>query len=246
MSGVRPEDLPCGGCEYCVRAHQNCGSFIEEVDKAVPLAKGGMQGISLSCDDMGNRLGIRSGHGETGTVKKEKDGVSSQKSKNETIVPAVHVSPELSGFTGDAEMMDQLEHSVHTEVIFRDGEVHVLAVGTEGGEDNSELTYKASCWGFSLEDLREAQAKGQDLQFILEWLQSSAMPRQGDLFIANPAAKAYWLDKERFCLIEGVLYKEADSGDKKLVVPDSLKELAVKGGHDLPSSGHQGIARTKE
>ena len=90
------------------------------------------------------------------------------------------------------------------------------------------------------------QAKDQDLQFILEWLQSSAMPRQGDLFIASPAEKAYWLDKERFCLIEGVLYKEAESGDKKLVVPDSLKELAVKGSHDLPSSGHQGIARTKE
>ena len=43
-----------------------------------------------------------------------------------------------------------------------------------------------------------------------------------------------------------MLYKEAESGDKKLVVPDSLKELAVKGSHDLPSSGHQGIARTKE
>ena len=118
MSGVRPEDLPCGGCEYCVRAHQNWRSFIDEVDEAVPLAKGGMQGISLSCDDMGNRLGIRSGHGETGTVKKEKNGVSSQKSKNETIVQSVNVSPEVSGFTGDAEMMDQLEDSVHAEVIF--------------------------------------------------------------------------------------------------------------------------------
>ena len=154
VSGVRPESLPCEGCKYCVRANQNWGSFIDEVDEAVPLAKGGMQGISLSCDDMGNRLGIRSGHGETETVKKEKDDVSSQKSKNETIVQAVHVSPGVSGFTGDAEMMDQLEHSVHAEVIFRDGEVHVLTVGTEGGEDNSELICKASCWGFSLEDLR--------------------------------------------------------------------------------------------
>ena len=67
------------------------------------------------------------------------------------------------------------------------------------------------------------------------------MPHQGDLFIVSPAAKAYWLDKERFCLIEGVLYKEAESGDMTLVGPDSLKELVVKGNHNLPSSGHQGI-----
>ena len=132
VSGVRPEDLPCGGCEYCVRAHKNWGSFIDEVDEAVPLANGGMQGFSLSCNDMGNRLGIRSGHWETESGKKERDGVSSQKSKNETIVQAVHVSPEVSGFTGDAEMIDQLEHSVHAEVIFREGEVHVLTVRTEG------------------------------------------------------------------------------------------------------------------
>ena len=33
------------------------------------------------------------------------------------------------------------------------------------------------------------------------------------------------------------------SGDKK---SESLKELAVQMNHDLPSAGHQGIARTKE
>ena len=118
--------------------------------EAVPLAKGGMQGISLLCDDMGNRLCTRSGQRETETVKKERDNVSSQKGKNETIVQAVHVSPEVSGFTCDTGMMDQLEHSVNAEIIFRDAEVHMLTVGTEVEEDNSELTCKASCWGLSL------------------------------------------------------------------------------------------------
>ena len=121
----------------------------------------------------------------------------------------------------------------------------MLTVGTES-KDEPKLTCQASCWGFSLEDLREAQAKDQDLQFILEWLRTSTVPQEGELFIASPAAKAYWLEKERFCLIEEVLYQEHESGDKKLVVPESYKELAVRGNHDLPSSGHQGMARTKE
>ena len=58
---------------------------------------------------------------------------------------------------------------VLAEVIFRDGDVHVLTVGME--EDEEKLTCKASCWGFSLEDLKEAQAKDKDPQFTLEWLQ---------------------------------------------------------------------------
>ncbi len=32
------EQLPCGGCNYCQRAHQRWGSFTEEVDDVVPLS----------------------------------------------------------------------------------------------------------------------------------------------------------------------------------------------------------------
>ena len=64
----------------------------------------------------------------------------------------------MSGSTCDVGMIDQLEHSKCTC-----GEVHMLTVGKEGEKDNSELTCKASCWGFSLEDFRETQAKDQDL-----------------------------------------------------------------------------------
>ena len=32
------ESLPCGGCKYCRKAHENWGKFLEEVDDVVPLA----------------------------------------------------------------------------------------------------------------------------------------------------------------------------------------------------------------
>ena len=72
-------------------------------------------------------------------------------------------------------------------------------------------------------------------------------PGEGELFIASPATKSYWLNKEQFVLIDGVLYQnEAVSGDKKLIIPTTLRELAVQWNHDLPLAGHQGRPCTKE
>lgn len=36
--GRNLEDLPCGGCKYCTRAHNNWSRFDEEVDDVIPLA----------------------------------------------------------------------------------------------------------------------------------------------------------------------------------------------------------------
>ena len=37
VSGVKLTELPCGGCQYCVRADSQWGTFTQEVDDAVPL-----------------------------------------------------------------------------------------------------------------------------------------------------------------------------------------------------------------
>ena len=68
------------------------------------------------------------------------------------------------------------------------------------------------------------------------------------MFLSSPETKFYWLNKELFQLIDGVLFKKKLEGyneDLQLVVPDSLKDHALLWHHDIPSSGHQGIARTK-
>jgi hypothetical protein len=41
VTGIRPKDLPCGGCQYCTKADQQWGSFTEEVDNVVGLSTGG-------------------------------------------------------------------------------------------------------------------------------------------------------------------------------------------------------------
>jgi hypothetical protein len=35
---VKLQDLPCGGCPYCTRAHLNWSGFDQDVDDVVPLA----------------------------------------------------------------------------------------------------------------------------------------------------------------------------------------------------------------
>ncbi len=47
-------------------------------------------------------------------------------------------------------------------------------------------------------------------------------------------------------LISGVLFRNRSKDDEKdLVLPISLRELALKWNHDIPSAGHQWVARTK-
>ena len=108
------------------------------------------------------------------------------------------------------------------------------------------VTEGSSSWGFSLKDLRGEQAKDADLSIILDWLADAVEPGEGGLFLAGPAAKAYWLIKEQFTLIDGVLYRSRYECDKKdIVTPGRLRAEAIRLSHDLPSTGHQGVARTK-
>lgn len=44
-AGVRVEDLPCGGCRYCTRAHGQWSRFEEEVDDVLPMAVVGLDRI---------------------------------------------------------------------------------------------------------------------------------------------------------------------------------------------------------
>lgn len=177
-------------------------------------------------------------------VKAHGGNAENQVCENGKTVQAVEVGPVMPSFDMEATCEGGSDLA-HVDIIFAGQEVHVLAVGNSK-EVEAKSGDKPSSWGFSLEDLREAQGKDDELCFILDWLNNSVTPGEGELFIASPAAKSYWLHKELFLLIDGVLYQNVTSGDKKLVIPKSLCELAVQWNHDLPSAGHQGVARTKE
>ena len=50
VPGVKPTDLPCGGCSYCVRADSQWGAFSCEVDEAVQLTSLGTSGCVVHDD----------------------------------------------------------------------------------------------------------------------------------------------------------------------------------------------------
>ena len=55
-AGIKVEELPCGGCRYCQRAHQQWARFEEDVDHVVPLAIKGSALVSNCKTDSGTRL----------------------------------------------------------------------------------------------------------------------------------------------------------------------------------------------
>ena len=114
--------------------------------------------------------------------------------------------------------------------------------------DSDISTTTRTCWGYLLIELRDKQHKDENLAMLLAWFEKKEEPAEKDLFIASIRAKSYWLDRKLFKLIDGVLYRqkpEVDMGDWLLVVPESLKKSVLSLHHDIPSAGHQGIARTK-
>ena len=100
VAGVQPEELPYGGCKYCVRAHENWAEIMEKVDKAVPLAVMGMQGSSLLQGAEGSS--IKKDNGEAADVKGGKEGVSNQKNDSGKPVQALTVGSYVSGSHSEA------------------------------------------------------------------------------------------------------------------------------------------------
>ena len=199
VAGIKPTDLPCGGCHYCTRVDKQWGSFLRDVDETIGLSKW-------------------------------------QQSEDQVNI----------GTIGEINLGDctQVGLSDVSFDIFRDeGHSKISACSVTVANENRQ---QPSCWGFTFKELKEEQAKDEDLCIILDWLLTEKVPEQGTLFLSSPESKYYWLNKELFTLIDGVLFrKRLDSKDIELVVPASLKEQAMLWHHDIPSAGHQGVDRTK-
>ena len=121
------------------------------------------------------------------------------------------------------------------------------------GEEDVEVTAchvatqnEGTCWGMDNELLKEEQSNDTDLDIILSWLRNKITPSEATLFLSSPAAKFYWINKERCVLIDDLLYCWNKEGTNPcLVVPSNMKTLAMKMNHDIPMAGHQGVSRTR-
>jgi len=104
----------------------------------------------------------------------------------------------------------------------------------------------ACCWGFTFKELEEKQAEDNKLAMLLAFLRDKTEPDEGKLFLSSPDAKYYWINRDMFKLVQGVIFRmKPNSKDLELVVPTDLQTQAIEWHHDLPSAGHQGVARTK-
>ncbi|CAC5395820.1 unnamed protein product [Mytilus coruscus] len=81
--------------------------------------------------------------------------------------------------------------------------------------------------GFSEEEIKTGQESDPDLMFILPYLKDGSEPLSNDLFLASPAAKCHWINKERFFMDDnGVLKSQpkTEGANKRLIVPASLRQ----------------------
>ena len=102
-------------------------------------------------------------------------------------------------------------------------------------------------WGFSVEKVKDAQTQDKDLKFIHEWLESAKSPSDDALFLASPSAMFYWINKDSVRIMDSTLYfMKMNSEGWDLILTESLKGEAIRLNPDLPSSGHQGMDRTRK
>ncbi|MCG7869896.1 MAG: DDE-type integrase/transposase/recombinase, partial [Candidatus Thiodiazotropha taylori] len=295
VPGVKPTELPCGGCQYCVRADSQWGTFTREVDDAVPLTlldSSGVEGVARNARAPGTG---GSDHGELGgplvddtalggkgpgaqqtyrVISAETVGVGVNNQIRQCGKP-VYCEGEARNVDGYA--LEQISTTdcdrVKTGSLLNDvgsavqlttknsDESCVEILWANGGTVDVNVfkpvvtTYDVgapkrepvlSCWGFDVKEVQKLQHEDQNLEFLLGWLETRDTPAEADLFIAAPVAKRYWLSKEEFLMIGGLLYHQRpDGSEKDLVMPQGLRQIAIELNHDLPSSGHQGEDRTK-
>ena len=259
VAGIRPTDLPCGGCHYCVRADKQWGSFTRDVDEAVNLAdSSSMAAASITVDNQGSEKVHNSNNLSDLAVVSEEAGKKVSSYQYQVCAGSeIPLNPEqklAKTNTEDQDTKDVLKQMDTDSFGKSDAHFDIVRTGVEAinicactvkviPEATSE---QPSCWGFTFDELKTEQEKDKDLKIILHWLTNQEVPEEGDLFISSPEAKYYWVNKEMFQLVDGVLFRQkTDSRDLELVVPDSMKEQAIAWHHDIPSAAHQGIARTK-
>ena len=238
--GVKPEDLPCGGCTKCTRAHEKWSRFTEDVDDVV----------ALTCRQMAVESVV-----EGPINSEEQDQAAVQELKDVERVWPWEIEdhcdqPEDFGEC-HLDLIKQEDGDItilccpHMEdVCLQDEEVDA-GVNSEPGRISQVST---NCPPDLINQVREGLKTDKDLETLCKWLvdKEGVEPEKHILVSASPAAKFYWINKELFYLEDDLLWKRPkfEYQPKRLVIPDSLRELVMEMCHEIPSSGHQSAERT--
>ena len=100
---------------------------------------------------------------------------------------------------------------------------------------------------YTEEELSKLQQNDPCLKKLIVWLQTDITPSQRELSLCSPAVKYCYLNRSRLSYQNNLLWYSWKNvlGEKQLlVVPESLKQEVLSLNHDIPLTGHMGIAKT--
>ena len=229
--GFDLSQLPCGGCHYCTRAHKNWSQFAKDIDDVRPLAAGGEFKVNeVVCDDTETCLLNQN----MSLFQDAFSEIDFQDFGETESVPSDGLNQEGTQFS----------HFVLTECRpVGESNFDAVTVSALTGAPASSLGY----WGHNRDALVKSQTEDPTLKMILEWCKNKTEPSRNSIKRASKAEKYFWINKNLFFLEDNVLWKKnLENEDRVLVVPKPLQTEIIRLEHDLPSSGHQGVERTKE
>ena len=91
------------------------------------------------------------------------------------------------------------------------------------------------------------QLQDPTTQKLISWISTDIELKQKDLALCGPAVKYFYLNREQLVYRNGLLFylwKDSTRDRLLLIVPESLKQEIMSLSHDLPLTGHMGIAKT--
>ena len=95
--------------------------------------------------------------------------------------------------------------------------------------------------------MQEAQLADSSLKKLIHWVSNDIEPEQNKLFLCSPDVKYFYRNKTHLSFQNGLLYyhwKDQLGGKLLLIIPECLKEKVMSLNHDIPLTGHMGIAKT--
>ena len=187
-AGTKLEDLPCGGCHYCTRAHNQWERFDLDFDDVVPIA---VRHPLAEASDTGTMA--RSAQLPSQGDESQATGNSTEK-KDFTGLPLFKLlSAELPALdTGESDDSDDNRS--------------VVPSSPDHDDNNNQLDLEVN-WmaNYSPAILKQHQMEDKDLQPILNWLEEED-PTPEELYLCSPTTKALWLHKKQLQTKNGVLY----------------------------------------
>ena len=216
LGAVSLRDLPCGGCKYCAKAENGWKEFEKLVDDVKELAS---KEQTLEDENRHPNEGVTLGVRKVCLPESE----IQWEAKTISIRRLTRKTKGISN-RGGPTPPEQLSAAVQPEGSTNQAALHSSVMGDWKGE----------------------QEKDEDLRFLRKWLEDKKEPAEGDLMLANEAAKFYWVNRNMFFIMDGIIFFKHEHDLEVVVVPETMREDVLHACHGAASAGHPGRKRTQE